>query len=362
MRTASGQEAHAELLVGAIRLECMQLCMPIRLRDIAQDLNLSTMTISKVLRGQTDVSAATKARVLKRMQELNYRPNVAARSLRTGQTYSVGMVVPQLDGAFIPALVEAVSDVFRKDTYSLILASSNGDAENEERECELHLSRQVEALLFCLRDDASDIPQPLKSSTTPVVLVGRRVPGSTSMSVGLKENEVGSIAAMHLLACRSRRVAYMRGRRTVVADQRSTGFREALHKATVPLRPEWMIELDSQGSEFDSARIATAKIMRTSPRPDGIVCSSDLAGAGACVAVREAGFSVPEHVQIIGAGNTVEVCEPFGLTSVDLSASEIGRRAARLALRAIRKSEDASVRSPGVSPALVVRTSTRAKS
>jgi len=101
--------------------------------------------------------------------------------------------------------------------------------------------------------------------------------------------------------------------------------------------------------------------MRTSPRPDGIVCSSDLAGAGAYVALHEAGFSIPEQVQILGVGNTVEICEPFGLTSIDLSASEIGRRAARMALRAIRKSEDASSRGPSVSPAVVIRTSTREK-
>ena len=71
--------------------------MAIRLQDIADDLNLSKMTISKVLRGQTDVSAETKARVLQRVRELNYRPNISARSLRTGQTYMTGFVVPSLD-------------------------------------------------------------------------------------------------------------------------------------------------------------------------------------------------------------------------------------------------------------------------
>lgn len=333
--------------------------MAIRLRDIAQDLNLSTMTISKVLRGQTDVSAETKARVLKRVQELNYRPNVAARSLRTGQTYSIGMVVPGLEGAFVPALVEGVSDIFRKDGYSLILASADGDVENEERECELHLGRQVAALLFCLREDASDIPQPLKNSSIPIVLIGRRLPAITSVFIGLRESEVGSLAAMHLLARRSRRIAYMRGRRTAVADQRSTAFREVLREANVPLRAEWMIELESQGSEFISARMATARIMRSSPRPDGIVCSSDLAAAGACVAVREAGFNVPEQVQIIGVGNTVQICEPFELTSIDLSASELGHRAARIALRNIRKNGDFLMRGMSVSPAVVVRASTR---
>lgn len=336
--------------------------MPVRLRDIAQDLNLSTMTISKVLRGQTDVSAETKARVLKRVQELNYRPNITARSLRTGQTYSVGMVVPTLQGAFVPVLVQALCEVFRRDGYSLILASADGDAENEERESELHLSRQVAAMLFCLREDASDIPQALKDSSTPVVLIGYRPPRVSSLSVGLRENEVGSLAATHLLECRSRRIAYLRGRRTAVADQRSAGFREALRGTGCTFRSEWMVELEPHESEFSAARIATAKMMRSSPRPDGIVCATDLAAAGACAAVREAGFSVPEQVQIIGVGNNPEVTEPFGLASIDLSATELGRRAARMALRLIQKSDVDSLRNVSVSPSLVLRNSTRAKS
>jgi len=336
--------------------------MPIRLRDIAQDLNLSTMTISKVLRGQTDVSAETKARVMKRVRELNYRPNIAARGLRTGQTSSIGIVVPRLGGAFIPVLVEALTEVFRRDGYSLIVGCADGDAENEERESELHLSRQVEALLFCVREDAADIPQPLKNSSVPVVLIGHRPARINLLSVGLREEEVGSLAATHLLACRSRRIAYMRGRRTAVADQRVTGFREALRDRNIPLREEWLVELDSEESEFAAAYIGVRKMMQSAPRPDGIVCSSDLAAAGCCSALQKAGFTVPEQVQIIGAGNSPEICEPFGLTSIDLSAAELGRRAARMTLRLIREADDASLRSMTLSPSLVVRTSTRAPS
>lgn len=333
--------------------------MAIRLRDIARDLNLSTMTISKVLRGQTDVSAETKARVLKRVQELNYRPNITARSLRTGQTYSVGMVVPRLDGPFVAALVEALGDALRKDGYSLILASADGDAENEERETELHLSRGVDALLFCLREDASDLPQALKDTSTPVVLIGNRPARVTSLSVGLRESEVGSLAAHYLLDRRCRRIAYLRGPRTAVADQRSTGFREALRTAGVAVREEWMVDLDSLHTDFSAAHAATARLLGASPRPDGIVCATDLAAAGSCTALREAGFSVPDQVQVVGVGNTPEVCEPFGLTSLDLGAPELGRRAARMALRLIQKSDVASLRSANISPAVVARATTR---
>lgn len=333
--------------------------MAIRLRDIAKDLNLSTMTISKVLRGQTDVSAETKARVLKRVQELNYRPNITARSLRTGQTYSVGMVVPRLDGSFVPALAGAISEVFRKEGYSLILASADGDAENEEHETELHLSRQVDALLFCLREDASDLPAALKEPSTPVVLIGDRPARVTSLSVGLRENEVGSLAATHLLERRSRRIAYLRGRRTAIADRRSAGFRDAMREAGVPVRQEWMVALEPGESEFAAAREATLRLLAGSPKPDGIVCATDLAAAGACAALREAGFSVPEQVQVIGVGNAPGICEPFGLSSLDLSAPELGRRAARMALRLIQKSDVASLRSVSLSPVVVARGTTR---
>jgi LacI family transcriptional regulator len=333
--------------------------MAIRLQDIAKDLNLSAMTISKVLRGQTDVSAETKARVLKRVQELNYRPNITARSLRTGQTYSVGLVVPGLEGAFVPQFVRTMSEAFRKQSYNVLLACADRDAENEEREIELHLSRQVDAMVFCLREEAVDIPQALKEASIPVVLIGHRPARVTSLSVSVSEAEVGSLAASHLLQRRSRRLAFLRGPRTAVADLRYGGFREALREAGVGWRPEWTVELGSAESDFASARYAVAAMMASSPRPDGIICANDLAAAGACVALREAALSLPDQVQVIGIGNAVEVCEPFGLTSLDLSAEELGRRTARMVLRLIQNRDASSLRSISISPAVVARSTTR---
>ncbi len=83
--------------------------MRVRLKDIAEDLNLSKMTISKVLRGQTDISDATRARVLQRVKELNYIPNISASSLRTGQTRTMGLILPAMGIPYLAQIAAGVS-------------------------------------------------------------------------------------------------------------------------------------------------------------------------------------------------------------------------------------------------------------
>src|SRR5690349_22984253 len=115
--------------------------MPVRLKDIAQDLNLSVVTVSKVLRDHPDIGPETRERVLKRMKELNYRPNLAARALVTGRTYAIGLVVPDLVHPFFGQVAKALSSVLRVKGYSLVLSSSEDDPELEQREIEQLLAR-----------------------------------------------------------------------------------------------------------------------------------------------------------------------------------------------------------------------------
>src|SRR6266581_2550148 len=93
--------------------------MPARLKDIANDLNLSVVTISKVLRDHPDISSETRERVLQRMKELNYRPNLAARALVTGRSFIAGLVVPDLVHPFFGQVAKGISSGLRKKGYSL---------------------------------------------------------------------------------------------------------------------------------------------------------------------------------------------------------------------------------------------------
>jgi LacI family transcriptional regulator len=339
--------------------------MAIRLQDIADDLNLSKMTISKVLRGQTDVSAETKARVLKRMKELNYRPNISARGLRTGQTFSIGMVVPSLFDPAVAEMVRGLNEVLRPAGYSLILSSADGDAEVEEREVESHLSRQVDALIVVPRGEASEVPSIFGTTAAPVIYAGTPPSraaygnGGGSVSVALREAEVGEIAARYLLERRCRRIAYMRGPRTAVGDQRFAGFLEALRDTNVPVRQEWIVETHPGISDYRGGYALMKRLLVGGTRLDGIVAYTDPLAAGARDAALVEGIEVPRALQIIGSGNVADVCETrIALTSLDLAAEEIGRRVARLALKRIGE-KDATQRSVLLSPRVVARESTR---
>lgn len=334
--------------------------MAIRLQDIADDLNLSKMTISKVLRGQTDVSAETKARVLKRMKELNYRPNISARGLRTGQTYSIGMVVPSLGDPAVAMIARGMNEVLRSANYGLVISSADGDGEAEEKEAELHLSRQVDALIFYPRSDASDVPPILKTTTVPVVYVGPCPPRIPGPNVGLREDAVGQIAAEHLLERRCRRIAYLRGPRTAVADQRFSGFLEAMRTAAVSVRQDWVLEILPCEKEYRSGFEALRRLIAAKGRPDGVVAYTDWLAAGARDALIAAGMEVPRQVQVVGCGNHRDVCETgVALTSVDLAYEEAGRRGARLALKRIESKGEMNLRGVTLLPKLVQRESTQ---
>src|SRR5438094_3315668 len=117
--------------------------MAVRLKDIAQDLNISVVTVSKVLRKHPDIGPETRERVLQRMKELNYRPNPAARALVTGRTYAIGLIVPDLVHPFFGQVAKALSRALRGKGYSVVLASSEGDPLLEEQEIEQLLARRV---------------------------------------------------------------------------------------------------------------------------------------------------------------------------------------------------------------------------
>src|SRR4051812_48147620 len=103
--------------------------MRVRMKDIARDLGVSVVTVSKVLRNHTDISTETRQRVLQRMKELNYQPNLAARSLITGRSYTVGLVVPDLLHPFFAQVAKGLSGFLRQKNYSLIISSSEDDPE-----------------------------------------------------------------------------------------------------------------------------------------------------------------------------------------------------------------------------------------
>jgi LacI family transcriptional regulator len=333
--------------------------MTVRLKDIANDLNLSKMTISKVLRGQTDVSAATKARVLQRMKELNYRPNISARSLRTGNTFTIGLVIPSLTNGFFADVARGLVQTVRIAGYGLLISSAEEDPEIERHEIELQLSRQVDALIVASVQESAEFF--VGRQRAPLILVDRKLPSFAANFVGLREQDIGYVAAAHLAEVGCRKLAYLRGPRTASADLRWSGFRAALTEFELPFKPALVVDWgESSKNEYQRGYEAMGRLLQSRTKPDGVMCYSDLLALGVIDAALANNVRVPDDICVVGCGDQPYLREMrIPLSSVNLSGIEVGQRTANLTLRALSKQEADRSRNLLLSPKLVVRRSSR---
>lgn len=299
--------------------------MPVRLKDIAADLNLSKMTISKVLRGQTDVSEDTKARVLKRARELNYHPNTTARSLRTGQTFMMGLIVPSIGDSHLCDVSRGITQAIRASNYRLVVCPSQDDPELEQQQIELLLSRQVDALLIVsMEESAPLLERMLQNSPAPLIFVSRRFPGAIGNFVGINEERVGAIACEHLVSTGSKRIAYLRGPHTATGDLRYAGFREALREAGLAFHPDLVLDaIGAEISEYRRGYDGMLRLLEARIRPDGVMAYSDMIAIGAMDAALSHNIRIPETIAFIGSGNDSRICEMrISLTSVAVPGQE----------------------------------------
>jgi LacI family transcriptional regulator len=335
--------------------------MTVRLKDIANDLNLSKMTISKVLRGQTDVSAATKARVLQRMKELNYRPNISARNLRTGNTFTIGLVVPSLTNSFFADVARGLIQTVRTAGYGVLISSAEEDPEIERHEIELQLSRQVDALIVASVQESAEFFNSLGQQRGPLVLVDRKLPSFAASFVGLREQDIGYVAAAHLAEMGCRKLAYLRGPRTASADLRWSGYRVALTEFDLPFKPGFVVDYgELSRNEYQRGYETMRRMLEGRIKPDGVMCHTDLLALGVIDSVLAKKLRVPEDICVVGCGDQPSLREMrIPLSSVNLSGVEVGQRTANLTLRTLSNPEGSRSRNILLSPKLVVRRSSQ---
>ena len=149
---------------------------PVRLKDIANDLNVSVMTVSKVVRGCADVGAETRSRVLARIKELNYQPNWVARSLAARRTFMIGLIVPDLMHSFFAEIAKGVSTTIRPLGYDVVICNSEEDSDVESSEVDRLLARQVDGLMLASAQPPSSLSlfERIEARGVPYVLIDRR--------------------------------------------------------------------------------------------------------------------------------------------------------------------------------------------
>lgn len=326
------------------------------MKDIARDLNVSVVTVSKVLRNHSDISPETRERVWKRVKELRYQPNWAARSLVTGRSYTIGLVIPTMTHPFFAEIAKGISGKIRRKGYSLVISSSEEDGDLEKMEIEHLLARQVDALIIASVQESVESFHHIQERKVPYVLIDRRFPGLNSNYVGVDDEEIGRLATEHLIQGGSRRIAHIRGPALSTGSGRMEGYRNALVRHGLEFSPDCVVTGRSYDDNAEESGCeAMRKLLELDPRPDAVFCFNDPIAIGAMKAIWEAGLHVPHDVALIGAGN-LRFDELFRvpLSSVDQGSVTLGERAANLALQLIKQRKNPARAQEIVLPAKII--------
>jgi LacI family transcriptional regulator len=333
--------------------------MAIRLKDIARELNVSVITVSKALRGNTDISEATRQRVLARVKELEYQPNMMARSLATGHSFIVGLIVPDLLNPFFTELAQSLSHTLRSRSYSLFLTSSDNDPEIERSEIRMMLARGVDALLIASCQETLEGFYNVHNLGTPFVLLDRPFPHLRANFVGTDDFAGGKLATEHLIQIGRKRLAYIGSPDVSAQAERFRGFRIALRDRDLELRQEFVLSnLDLEKCDDTLGYDMMRTLLKRRTRPNGVFCHNDVVAIGAMKATLDAGFSVPDDIAIVGYDNVrYSQYLQVPLTSIDQSTAAMGESAATLVLDLVAKTVE-KPKTILLTPSLVVRQST----
>ena len=327
--------------------------------DIARDVNVSVVTVSKVLRNQGRISPATRKRVLQRAKELNYQTNWVARSLVTRRTFTIGLLLPDFTHPFFAEIAKAVAETMRAHGYHVIISYFEEDAKLERTEAEALVGRQVDGLIWASAQSANDtsIFDGLRKRKVPFVLIDRPMPGVHVSFVGVDNEAIGWIATNHLIAQGCKRIAHLRGPDIGIATARLDGYTRALTKQKLTPPSSYIVDA---GYDDSSGYKGMRKLLALSRVPDGVFCYNDPVAIGAIRAILESGMRVPEDVSVVGAGN-VHYSDVLAvpLTTVDQGTREIGTRAAELLLEQIGAKQALRPKRILIPPKLVIRQSSK---
>lgn len=303
------------------------------MREVAIRAKVSVATVSRVING-VRVTPANKAAVLAAIEQLHYQPNAFARSLATGRSGAIGVVVNEVTGLFYGGVIHGIESVVETHGLHLVVSSGHRDAARERQAMESLIQSRADALIL-LVDATSDYDLiELAAGERPVVLIGRHIEELSERCVFVDNVHGGAIATRHLIEQGHRRIAHLTGNLSMKHGRdRLDGYKSALRDAGIAFDEGLIVE--SSFVEEGGYRGMQRLLNRRRPFTAAFA-ANDQSAAGALLALKEAGRKVPEDVSIVGYDDVLlaRYVNP-SLTTVSQPYVEMGRAAARIALSAI---------------------------
>jgi LacI family transcriptional regulator len=327
----------------------------IRLRDIAEQAGVSVNTVSRALTDKPDVNPETRNRVRALADRLGYTPNMLARSLLRGSTRTIGLVVTDCTDPFYAGLIRAVENTLSRESFGLLLATSNENVGKERQALAMLRERRVDGLLFTPVDVDAEHVRHLLAADLPIVLLGRRPIGYGGPFVGTDNVAGAQLLVRHLLKLGHRRIAHFsRSDQASSAHERLTGYRMALADAglAAPRNLVHRLAPTVEGGKKGAAWLAALR-----PLPTALFTYNDSQAVGAMLGLNDAELAVPDDCSVAGFDN-IELSELVrpALTTVAQPIHDIGRLGAQMLID--RLQHDAVGATMLLPPRLILRDST----
>jgi LacI family transcriptional regulator, galactose operon repressor len=330
------------------------------LRDVARATGVHPATVSRALDPGKMwlVKPDTRAKIQTAARELGYRADVVARSLRRGQTTTVGVVVPDLGNLFVPPVLRGIATTLELHGFVAVIGETQDDDERLRISVENLLSRRVDAVILTgARAGHGPLLEELAGAGRPIVLAIRALPGTSLPAVTTDDFSGGYIAFRHLAELGHRVVAQLPGPADIQPFlDRAAGFAQAAREAGV--RPIAFEEVALHPTVAEGRRLMSHLLEKANPSPSAVFAHNDSMAIGAVDGLRAAGLRCPEDVSILGY-NDAPLVDHFDppLSTIRWPGADIGRRAAELAIELI-EAPGSPVASATFSPELVPRAST----
>ena len=305
------------------------------IQEVAKKAGVSSTTVSHVINTTRFVSEETRQRVLGAMEELGYRPNYLARSLRRGETHTLGLILPDSANPFFAEIAHSIEDIAFLKGYSLILCNTEGDLEKERLYVEVLSNKQVDGMIFVAAGAQTDSLKELLRLGTPLVIVDRDLSKDLDVDTVITDNRQGGYKATHrLIDLGHRRIACITGPSNLTPSaERVSGYLDALIESGISGDEQMIVRGDfhpRSGSE------ATRHLLGLENPPTAIFACNDLMAIGVISAASESGYPVPDKLAVIGFDD-IELASLTNppLTTIAQPKAEICKTAIHLLLERI---------------------------
>ena len=331
--------------------------------DVAREAGTSKSTVSKVLRGERYVAAATRARVSAAIDRLGYRPSAAARSLVQRRAHVLGVVVTDIRNPFFGEIAHAIAEAAGRAGYGTILSDLSMTPPGNASWLDLVTEGRADALVFAAWPTIPGTDRCLAEAEFPIAFVGCRPPSDVVADwVAVDERNGVATAVRHLVELGHRRIGCVASAEDDAAD-RIAGYRAGLAAAGMKVDDSLIVRAEATQREADFGSLAGYRagkeLIAAANRPTAIFAADDFLALGVMQALEENGVMVPRDVSLIGFDDIQFAgLSRIGLTTVCQPRRLMGQRVAQLVLEHLRGMERWEPTGVLLQPRLIVRTST----